>query len=434
MSKIKKIYAREILDSRGEPTVEVEVTLESGVKGLAAVPSGASTGKYEAIELRDNEKERYQGKGVLKAVENVNEIIAKEITGTESEDQREIDEKMIKIDGTENKSKLGANAILGVSLAVCRASAIEKNVPLYQYIAETFGKKGKKYKLPIPMFNVLNGGKHSDSGLSVQEFKIVPLGIEKFSEQLRAGSEIFHALKKILESNEQKTSVGDEGGFAPKLESNTQALEMITQAIKEAGYSSENQINIGLDAAASSFFDEKDNQYLLEPENVALSRESLINLYREWIQKYHIISIEDGLNEDDWEGWAIFNKKLEEISVVGDLARITDKIINIGDDLLVTNVKRLKTAIEKRACNSVLIKVNQIGTLSETVECINLAHKNKMKTVVSHRSGETTDDFISDLAVGTGSEFMKSGSLSRGERLCKYNRLLRIEEEIKPNF
>lgn len=430
MSKIQKIYAREILDSRGDPTVEVEIELESGAKGIAAVPSGASTGSYEAVELRDGDKSRYQGKGVQKAVENVNGEIKEALIGKDSEDQKEIDKIMIKLDGTENKSRLGANAILGVSLAVCRASANEKRIPLYRYISEAYNLKTKKYKLPIPMFNVLNGGKHSDSGLSVQEFKIVPLGINKFSEQLRAGSEIFHTLKKILESNEQKTSVGDEGGFAPNLESNTQALEMITQAIKEAGYSSENQINIGLDVAASSFFNKDDSQYFLEPEKVSLNRESLINLYREWIQKYHVISIEDGLNEDDWEGWAVLNKKLEEIKVDSELSKITDKIISIGDDLLVTNVKRLKTAIEKKACNSVLIKVNQIGTLSETVECIKLAHKNKMKTVISHRSGETTDDFISDLAVGTGSEFMKSGSLSRGERLCKYNRLMKIEEEI----
>lgn len=430
MSKIQKIYAREILDSRGDPTVEVEVEVESGAKGIAAVPSGASTGSYEAVELRDGDKSRYQGKGVQKAVENVNGEIKEALLDKNSEDQKEIDKIMIKLDGTENKSRLGANAILGVSLAVCRASANEKNIPLYRYISEAYNLKTKKYKLPIPMFNVLNGGKHSDSGLSVQEFKIVPLGIKKFSEQLRAGSEIFHTLKKILEIDNQKTSVGDEGGFAPNLESNTQALEMITQAIKEAGYSHENQVNIGLDIAASSFFNKDDNQYFLEPEKVFLNRESLINLYREWIQKYHVISVEDGLNEDDWEGWAVLNKKLEEIKVDFEFSKITDKVVSIGDDLLVTNVKRLKTAIEKKACNSVLIKVNQIGTLSETIECIKLAHKNKMKTVVSHRSGETTDDFISDLAVGTGSEFMKSGSLSRGERLCKYNRLMKIEEEI----
>ncbi len=429
MSKIKKIYAREILDSRGDPTVEVEVELESGAKGVAAVPSGASTGKHEAVELRDEDKDRYQGKGVLKAVENVNATIQEALIGKESEDQKEIDETMIKLDGTENKGKLGANAILGVSLAVCRATANEKNIPLYQYIKETFKIPGK-LKLPIPMFNVLNGGKHSDSGLSIQEFKIVPTGIEKFSEKLRAGSEIFHTLKKILESHNQKTSVGDEGGFAPNLESNTQALELICQAIREAGYESGKQINIGLDAAASSFFNETDNQYLLEPEKVSLSRESLINLYKEWIDKYNVISVEDGLNEDDWEGWEIMTRKLEEKPVRPELGEIIEKYMTIGDDLLVTNVKRLKKAIELKACNSVLIKVNQIGTLTETIECIKLAHKNKMKAVVSHRSGETTDDFIADLSVGTGAEFIKTGSLSRGERLCKYNRLMKIEEEI----
>ena len=281
------------------------------------------------------------------------------------------------------------------------------------------------------MFNVLNGGQHSDSGLSIQEFKIIPSGIKTFKEQLRAGSEIFHTLKKILESNEQKTSVGDEGGFAPNLESNTQALELICQAIKEAGYALGSQINIGLDAAASSFFNKDDNQYFLEPEKVSLSRESLVNLYKEWIDKYNVISVEDGLNEDDFEGWENMTKKLEEKSPLPEVSKVIGKYMTIGDDLLVTNVKRLKKAIETKACNSVLIKVNQIGTLSETVECIKLAHKNKMKTVVSHRSGETTDDFISDLAVGTGCEFIKSGSLSRGERLCKYNRLMKIEEELK---
>jgi enolase len=430
MSKIQKIYAREILDSRGDPTVEVEATLENGVKGVAAVPSGASTGKYEAVELRDGDANRYQGKGVLKAVENVNVIIFEALIGKEAESQKEIDKIMLKLDGTENKSKLGANAILGVSLAVCRASANEKNIPLYQYIKEIFKIQNSKFKIPVPMFNVLNGGQHSDSGLSIQEFKIIPTGIESFKKKLRAGSEIFHTLKKILEKNNQKTSVGDEGGFAPNLESNTQALELICQAIREAGYTPGSQVNIGIDAAASSFYNEADNQYLLAPENVALSRESLINLYKEWIDKYNVISVEDGLNEDDFEGWSSMTKKLEEKTVSSGLFDGADKYMTIGDDLLVTNVKRLKKAIETKACNSVLIKVNQIGTLSETVDCIKLAHKNKMRTVVSHRSGETTDDFIADLAVGTGSEFIKSGSLSRGERLCKYNRLMKIEEEI----
>jgi enolase len=440
MPKIANVYAREILDSRGDPTIEVEVELENGTKGIAAVPSGASTGKFEAVELRDDDPKRFNGKGVLKAVENVNGKIKEAVVGMESSDQKEIDQKMIKLDGTKNKGNLGANAVLGVSLAVARATSIEKKIPLYQYINEVFGfsaKSGsasggkiKNYKTPIPMFNVLNGGKHSDSGLSIQEFKIIPSGIEGFSEQLRAGSEIFHALKKILEKNNQKTSVGDEGGFAPNLESNTQALELICQAIKESGYELGKQVNLGLDAAANSFFNESDGQYLLEPEKVVLSKESLINLYREWIQKYNVISIEDGLTEDDWEGWQMLNKKIEEMPVNSELSNVIDRFMTIGDDLLVTNVQRLKKAIETKACNSVLIKVNQIGTLWETIECIKLAHKNSMKTVISHRSGETTDDFISDLAVGTGSEFIKSGSLSRGERICKYNRLLKIEKEL----
>jgi enolase len=418
MSAIKKILGREILDSRGNPTVEVEVTLESGVKASAAVPSGASTGSHEALELRDGDSARYLGQGVLKAVENVNTKIQEALLGMEVSEQKKIDQKMLKLDGTENKSNLGANAILGVSLAVCRAAALEKNISLYQYIAETFKFKTAGYKLPVPMFNVLNGGKHSDSGLSIQEYKVVPNGVATFKEQLRAGSEIFHHLAKILASDEQSTAVGDEGGFAPHLESNAKALEVINQAIEKAGYQKGVQVSVGVDAAASSFFDEAENQYFFQPENVKLSREMLVNIYAEWIGKYNVISVEDGLSEDDWEGWRAMNEK------------IGPRAMTIGDDLLVTNVKRLKKAIEEKACNAVLIKVNQIGSLSETVECIKLAQKNKMRVVISHRSGETTDDFIADLAVGTGAEFIKSGSLSRGERICKYNRLLRIEEEL----
>jgi len=417
MSKIKKIYAREILDSRGNPTVEVELTLESGIMAMAAVPSGASTGTYEALELRDNDPSRYHGLGVLTAVENVNKKIAKVLTGMEVSEQKEIDKKMLELDGTENKTNLGANAILGVSLATCRAAALESKLPLYAYIAKTFNFP-KKFKLPVPMFNVINGGQHSDSGLSIQEYKVVPNGIKTFKEQLRAGSEVFHELKKILSSEGYSIGVGDEGGFAPRLESNAQAMELINQAIGKAGYQAGAQVNVGIDAAANSFYSEKEDRYVFKPENSTLTREMLVNIYNEWITKYHEISVEDGLNENDWEGWHMMNEKLG------------NRIILIGDDLLVTNVKRLKMAIEKKACNAVLIKVNQIGTLSETVDCIKLAKKNKMKIVVSHRSGETIDDFISDLAVGTGADFMKSGSLSRGERICKYNRLLRIEEEI----
>ncbi|HBI17239.1 MAG TPA: phosphopyruvate hydratase [Candidatus Moranbacteria bacterium] len=417
MAKIEKVYAREILDSRGNPTVEVEVTLEDGVRAIAAVPSGASTGSNEALELRDEDKNRYGGKGVLKAVANVNEKIAPALIGMESANQREVDGKMLELDGTENKTNLGANAILGVSLAVCRATAINQNKELYRYIAETFGFELDGFKT-IPMFNILNGGEHSDSGLSIQEFKLVPQGITGYAEQLRAGSEVFFALKKILASINQSTAVGDEGGFAPRLESNSQALEVITQAILDAGYKPGVEVFIALDAAANSFYEANENQYFLKPEKEKLSKENLINLYKDWIDKYNIMSVEDGLAEGDWEGWRLMNEK------------IGDKVMTIGDDLLVTNVKMVKKAIEEKACNSVLIKVNQIGTLSETIDCMNLAKENNMKTVVSHRSGETTDDFIADLAIGAKADFIKTGSLSRGERICKYNRLLRINEQL----
>ncbi len=419
MSAIKKIFAREILDSRGNPTVEVEVELESGTKALAAVPSGASTGTYEALELRDGDKKRYNGLGVLRAVENVNKKIQPEVVGMEVSDQELIDKKMLELDGTENKTNLGANAILGVSLAVCRAAATETGLPLYKYIAQAYKLPTKNYKLPIPMFNVINGGKHSDSGLAIQEYKIVPNGIKTFKEQYRAGSEIFHKLKELIVAEGGSVGVGDEGGFAPHLESNSKPLELMNRAIEEAGYKKGEQVSCGVDAAASSFFDEKENQYIFKPDSNGILREMLVNIYNEWISKYHVISVEDGLNENDWEGWRAMNEK------------IGGKIMLIGDDLLVTNVKRLQKAIEEKACNAVLIKVNQIGSLSETIDCIKLAKKNKMKIVISHRSGETTDDFIADLAVGTGAEYIKSGSLSRGERICKYNRLLRIEEELK---
>ncbi|EKE20691.1 MAG: hypothetical protein ACD_7C00503G0009 [uncultured bacterium] len=417
MAKIEKIYAREILDSRGNPTVEVEVTLEGGIKATAGVPSGASTGSKEALELRDEDKNRYGGKGVLKAVANVNEKIASVIVGMESANQREIDAKMLELDATENKTNLGANAILGISLAVCRATAISQGKELYQYIADTFGFKLDGFKT-IPMFNILNGGEHSDSGLSIQEFKLVPRGIIGYAEQLRAGSEVFFALKKILTSLNQSTAVGDEGGFAPHLESNSQALEVINQAIAEAGYKPGVEVFIGLDAAANSFYEAEEDQYFLKPENEKLSKENLVNLYKDWVSKYNIMSVEDGLAEEDWSGWRMMNEK------------IGNEVMTIGDDLLVTNVKRLKKAIEEKACNSVLIKVNQIGTLSETIDCINLAKQNDMKVVISHRSGETTDEFIADLAAGTNADFIKTGSLSRGERICKYNRMLRINEQL----
>ncbi len=423
MDKIKEIFGREILDSRGNPTVEVTVELESGILATAAVPSGASTGSFEAWELRDEDENRYGGKGVLKALENIEKIIQPALIGKSVRNQREIDEKMLELDGTENKSKLGANAILGVSLAVCKAAALFEKKPLYEYIAEIFGNSGQKLTLPIPMFNVLNGGQHADSGLSIQEFKVVPNGIETFTKKLQAGSEIFHQLQKILKEQGYSTGVGDEGGFAPKLESNSKALEVINLAIEKSGYALGGQVNLGLDVAANSFYRTDENNYLLKPEEKTLSKEELVNLYEQWIEKYHIISIEDGLNEDDWQGWAQMRKEFEQKLGGKD-------IMLIGDDLLVTNVNRLKKAIENGSCNSVLIKVNQIGSLSETFDCIHLAQENKMRTVISHRSGETTDEFIADLAVGVGAEFIKSGSLSRGERICKYNRLLKIEQEI----
>lgn len=419
MAGIKKIKAREILDSRGNPTVEAEVKLESGVKARASVPSGASTGAYEDLELRDNDLSRYGGLGVLTAVNNVNTAINELIAGMDAREQEKIDRKMIEADGTDNESNLGANAILSVSLAICRAAAEDSKLQLYEYINEIFNLKIKKFGVPIPMFNVINGGMHSDSGLSIQEYKLIPNGIKTFAEQLRAGSEIFHALKKILSSKGYSVSVGDEGGFAPKLESNSSALEIINQAIETAGYKGGSEVSVGIDAAANSFFNKKESVYIFKPEDVTLSREMLVNIYNEWIQKYNVISLEDGLNENDWEGWKLMMEK------------IGSKTLIIGDDLLVTKVERLKKGIKNKACNAVLIKVNQAGTLWETIETVKLAKKNNMKTIVSHRSGETTDDFIADLAVGTGADFIKSGSLSRGERICKYNRLLKIEEKIK---
>lgn len=426
MSKITEVKGREILDSRGNPTVEVEVTLEDGTIARAGVPSGASTGAFEAVELRDNNPNRYGGLGVENAVEHVNTELRDAVIGMESSNQKSLDEKMIALDGTENKARLGANAILGVSLAVCRATAKSEKVPLYVYVAGLLSKKKKTFTLPIPMFNILNGGKHSDSGLSVQEFKIIPAGIESFKEQLRAGSEIFHALKKLLEQEQLAVGVGDEGGFAPHLESHAQALEIIIRAITEAGYRPGEQVFIGLDIAANSFYDANEDQYILKPEGVSLSRESLINVYREWVQKYFVVSIEDGLHEEDWAGWALMQEKLGKEETAWK-----KPLMFIGDDLLVTNVKRLEKAIAEHSCNSVLIKLNQIGTVTETVACMELAEKHDMKRMISHRSGETVDDFIADFAVGTHAEFIKSGSLSRGERMAKYNRLAEIEENIK---
>ena len=432
MSKIVNVQGREILDSRGNPTIEVLVTLESGTQGIAMVPSGASTGAHEAIELRDGDKARYNGKGVLNAVAHVNTELKEAVVGMEASDQKALDDAMIALDGTENKGRLGANAILGISLATARASAQEQSIPLYAHI-NTLLHTDKKVALPVPMFNVLNGGMHSDSGLSFQEFMLVPTGIATYSEQLRAGSEIFHALKKLLEAKGFVTSVGDEGGFAPRLTSHDEAFEYLIKAIETAGYVPGEQVSIALDTASTSFYDTGLNQYLLKPENKNLRTEEMIALYESWIQKYLLVSIEDGLQEDDWAGWATMKETLESkkrFVFVSHPEKLETAFMLVGDDLLVTNPKRLQQAIEEKSCNAILIKVNQIGTLSETLECIRLAQAHNIRVVVSHRSGETVDDFIADLAVGTGAECIKTGSLSRGERLAKYNRLLAIESEI----
>lgn len=432
MSKIQAVMGREILDSRGNPTVEVMVTLESGTKAVAMVPSGASTGAHEAVELRDGDAKRYGGKGVLNAVKHVNTELAEAVIGMEASEQKALDDKMIALDGTENKGRLGANAILGVSLAVARAHALESDKTLYTHINELLNN-GKKISLPVPMFNVLNGGMHSDSGLSFQEFMLVPSGIEAYPEQLRAGSEIFHALKKLLDKEGFVTSVGDEGGFAPRLSSHNEAFEYLVKAIEAAGYVPGKQVSIALDTASSSFYNSENDCYVLKPENVNLERESLVAMYREWIEKYHLVSIEDGLHEDDWSGWATMKEKLEKektFTIASHPAKLETPFMLVGDDLLVTNPKRLKQAIEEKSCNAILIKVNQIGTLSETLDCIRMAQEKNFRVVVSHRSGETCDDFIADLAAGTGAEFIKTGSLSRGERLAKYNRLLAIGTEI----
>ena len=408
MGKIKDIKAREILDSRGNPTVEVDVILENGTLGRAAVPSGASTGVREALELRDNDKNRYMGKGVLKAVNNVNTTIKNAIIGMESSNQKEIDYKMIELDGTETKSNLGANAILGVSMAVLKASANEKGIPLYKYIGD-----GKT--LPVPMMNILNGGAHADNKLDFQEFIIIPQA-ETIKERVRIGSEVFHNLKKVLNEKGLATSVGDEGGFAPDLQSNTEGFELIMEAIKKAGYEPGVDVKLAIDVAASEFYE--DGKYVLAGENRTLTTNELIQFYKELCNKYPIISIEDPVDENDWEGFSLITKELG------------DKIQLVGDDLFVTNKKCLQKGIDNNAGNAILLKVNQIGTITETLETIDLARKNGYKTIISHRSGETEDTTIADLAVGLDLGQIKTGSLSRTDRVCKYNQLMRIEEEL----
>ena len=413
MSEIVDIYAREILDSRGNPTVEVEVYLESGVMGRAAVPSGASTGEREALELRDGDKSRYLGKGVLKAVTHVNEVITDALLGWEASDQSGIDRKLLDMDGTDFKSNLGANALLGVSLAVAKAAAEEAGLPLYQYLGGTNAKE-----LPLPMMNIINGGEHADNNVDIQEFMIMPSGAESFKEALRMGAEIFHALKKVLKDKGYNTAVGDEGGFAPDLKSNEEALEVIMEAIKAAGYKPGVDILLALDVAASELY--KDGTYTLENEKQKeKSAADMVEFYVDLVERYPIISIEDGMAENDWDGWKLLTD------------RLGDRIQIVGDDLFVTNTKILKEGIDKGIANSILIKVNQIGTLTETLEAIEMAKRAGYTAVVSHRSGETEDTFIADLAVATNAGQIKTGSLCRTDRICKYNQLLRIEDELE---
>ena len=411
-ARIKKVLAREILDSRGNPTVEAEVMLEGGITGRAAVPSGASTGTYEALELRDNDPKRYKGKGVLKAVANVNQTIGPAVAGLDASDQAGLDRAMLDLDGTENKSRLGANAILGVSMAAARAAAQSKGVPLYKHIGGP-----EAHILPVPMFNILNGGVHSNwQATDLQEFMIAPVGAPDFREALRCGSEVYMELKGILKKAGYAVGVGDEGGFAPALKKNEEAVKLIVEAIAKAGYAPGKDIVLALDTAASGFFE--DGLYHLRSENRKIKAEEMVALYKDWTTRYPVSVIEDGLAEDDWDGWKLLNKT------------IGDKVELVGDDLFVTNVKRIKQGIEAGAANAVLIKLNQIGTVTETIDAIALARKAGWGAMVSHRSGETVDSFIADFTVAMGTGHLKTGAPCRGERLEKYNQLLRIEEEL----
>jgi len=413
MSLIEKIFARQILDSRGNPTVEVEVSTEEGFVGRAAVPSGASTGKHEAVELRDGDASIYMGKSVRKAVENVNHVIANELTSFSVFDQSLLDKLMIELDGTENKSRLGANAILGVSLAVAKAAAATLGQSLYRYIGGVNAST-----LPVPMMNILNGGSHADNAIDFQEFMIMPVKADSFSQALQMGVEVFHHLKSVLKSQGFATNVGDEGGFAPNLQSNQAAIEVVLQAIEKAGYRPGEDIFIAMDAASAEFYDAENKIYHLSSTGDKLTSSDMVSYWTEWVNKYPILSIEDGMDEDDWQGWADLTK------AIGDKAQL------VGDDLFVTNVKRLQQGIDQNVANSILVKVNQIGSLTETINAVTLARRNGYKSVISHRSGETEDNTIADLAVALNTGQIKTGSASRSDRMAKYNQLLRIEEEL----
>jgi len=419
MPKISEIRGRQIFDSRGNPTVEVDVLLSDGAFGRAAVPSGASTGTHEALELRDSKKD-YHGKGVLKAISNVSKI-AKRLKGEDASNQRKIDEIMLSLDGTPNKSNLGANAILGVSMACARAQANSMKLPLYKYLRRIFSKRLSTWILPVPFMNILNGGAHADNNVDVQEFMIAPVGIKSFTKRMKACTEIYHTLKSILKKNGLSTSVGDEGGFAPNLKENEEALKLIKKAIEQSGYEYGKEVAVALDVAASELYEDAKYVFAGEKPKKVLGATSLVSLYKNWIKKYGIISVEDGMAEDDWQGWR---------KMTSDLG---DKIQIVGDDLFVTNPERLKKGITMGVANAILIKLNQIGTVTETLDVIALAYENRYRAMISHRSGETEDTFISDLAVAVNSGQIKTGAPARGERVAKYNQLLRIEEEIKQN-
>jgi enolase len=414
MSVIVDIRSREILDSRGNPTVEVELQTEKGIIGRAAVPSGASTGKHEAVELRDGNKDRYGGKGVLKACQNVEELIREELIGVDVYDQKYIDQLLIELDGTFNKSKLGANATLGVSLAAAKAASLESKQPLYRYLGGV-----NAHVMPVPLMNILNGGAHADNKIDFQEFMIIPIGADFFSEALRMGVEVFHTLKSVLKSKGYSTNVGDEGGFAPNINSNEEAIEIVLEAIKKAGYKAGEDIAIAMDAATSELWDESKQMYVFKKsDKKELDSNGMISFWKDWVNKYPILSIEDGLHEDDWAGWTQMTKELGS------------KVQIVGDDFFVTNTDRLQKGIDSDAANSILIKVNQIGTLSETIDAVQLANRNAYTSIISHRSGETEDTFIADLAVALNTGQIKTGSGSRSDRVAKYNQLLRIEEEL----
>ncbi len=413
---ISSLHAREILDSRGNPTVQTVAVLSNGTKGCASVPSGASTGVHEALELRDKDPKRYGGKGVLTAVGNVRGELFEAVKGKDAYDQRGIDAALLECDGTENKSRLGANAILSISLAVAHAAARASDTPLYRYLADTFKFPSKKFRVPYPMMNIFNGGRHADNGMEIQEYLLIPRK-KVFSENLRMGSEIFHKLGELL-STRHSTLVGDEGGYAPRLDNDHEAFEKILESISLSGYRIDKDVSLGIDAAASEFYDAKEKSYILTSEKRKLASTQFISLLDEWRDKYHLMSIEDGLAEDDWEGWKLLTERMGKSCLL------------VGDDLFVTSTKRLGEGIKQSVANAILIKVNQIGSLTETMDCIKLAKQHRYTVVISHRSGETCDTTIADLAVGTGAEYLKAGSLSRGERLAKYNRLVAIEEQI----